>query len=134
MIRREDIARIMDAVRIEEVIGEYMSLKKRGSNLVGLCPFHNEKTPSFSVSPSLNIFKCFGCGKAGNAVYFLMEYEKYSYPEALRFLAKKFNIDIVEEEVDDEYKERKTEEEQAYFIHDFANKWLIKKIMGNSRR
>lgn len=128
MIRREDIARIMDAVRIEEVIGEYMSLKKRGSNLVGLCPFHNEKTPSFSVSPSLNIFKCFGCGKAGNAVYFLMEYEKYSYPEALRFLAKKFNIDIVEEEVDDEYKERKTEEEQAYFIHDFANKWFIKQL------
>ena len=128
MIRREDIARIMDAVRIEEVIGEYMSLKKRGSNLIGLCPFHNEKTPSFSVSPSLNIFKCFGCGKAGNAVYFLMEYEKYSYPEALRFLAKKFNIDIVEEEVDDEYKEKKTEEEQSYFIHDFANKWFIKQL------
>ena len=128
MIRREDILRIMDAVRIEEVIGEYLSLKKRGSNLIGLCPFHNEKTPSFNVSPSLNIFKCFGCGKAGNAVNFLMEYEHYTYPEALRKLAAKFGVDIVEEEVDDDYKEKKTEEDQAYFVHEFAHKWFEKQL------
>ncbi len=128
MIRREDILRIMDAVRIEEVVGEYMSLKKRGSNLIGLCPFHNEKTPSFSVSPSLNIFKCFGCGKAGNAVNFLMEYEHYTYPEALRKLAAKFGVEIVEEEVDDDYKEKKTEEDQSYFVHEFAHKWFEKQL------
>ncbi|MGD9493783.1 MAG: DNA primase [Bacteroidales bacterium] len=128
MIRREDILRIMDAVRIEEVIGEYLSLKKRGSNLIGLCPFHNEKTPSFNVSPSLNIFKCFGCGKAGNAVNFLMEYEHYTYPEALRKLAAKFGVEIVEEEVDDDYKEKKTEEDQAYFVHEFAHKWFEKQL------
>lgn len=128
MIRREDILRIMDAVRIEDVVGEYLSLKKRGSNLIGLCPFHNEKTPSFNVSPSLNIFKCFGCGKAGNAVNFLMEYEHYTYPEALRKLAGKFGVEIVEEEVDDDYKEKKTEEDQAYFVHEFAHKWFEKQL------
>ena len=128
MIRREDILRIMDAVRIEDVVGEYLSLKKRGSNLIGLCPFHNEKTPSFNVSPSLNIFKCFGCGKAGNAVNFLMEYEHYTYPEALRKLAAKFGVEIVEEEVDDDYKEKKTEEDQAYFVHEFAHKWFEKQL------
>ncbi|MPM13522.1 DNA primase [bioreactor metagenome] len=128
MIRREDILRIMDAVRIEEVVGEYVSLKKRGSSLIGLCPFHNEKTPSFNVSPSLNIFKCFGCGKAGNAVNFLMEYEHYTYPEALRKLAAKFGVEIVEEEADDDYKEKKTEEDQSYFVHEFAQKWFDKQL------
>ncbi len=128
MIRREDILRIMDAVRIENVIGEYLQLKKRGSNLIGLCPFHNEKTPSFSVSPSIGIFKCFGCGKAGNAVNFLMEYEHYTYPEALRKLAKQFGVDIVEDEPDADYLEKKSEEEQSYFVHEFAGKWFTKQL------
>ncbi len=128
MIRREDILRIMDAVRIEDVIGEYLSLRKRGSNLIGLCPFHNEKTPSFNVSPSLNIFKCFGCGKAGNAVNFLMEYEHYTYPEALRKLAAKFGVEIVEDEPDADYQEKKSEEEQSYFVHEFAAKWFSKQL------
>lgn len=128
MIRKEDILRIMDAVRIEDVIGEYLTLKKRGSNLIGLCPFHNEKTPSFNVSPSLNIFKCFGCGKAGNAVNFLMEYEHYSYPEALRKLAAKFGVELIEEVQDDEYREKKSEEEQAYVVHEFAAKWFSRQL------
>jgi DNA primase len=118
----------MDAVRIEDVVGEFLQLKKRGSNLIGLCPFHNEKTPSFNVSPSLGIYKCFGCGKAGNSVNFLMEYEHYTYPEALRKLAKQFGVDIVEDEPDADYLEKKSEEEQSYFVHEFAGKWFTNQL------
>ncbi len=94
MITKEDIDKIFDAARIEEVVGDYVALKKRGANLIGLCPFHDEKTPSFYVSPAKGICKCFGCGKGGNEVNFLMEKEAMTYPDALRFLAKKYNIDI----------------------------------------
>lgn len=97
MIKQEDIQTIIENARIEEVVGDYVSLKKRGINLLGLCPFHNEKTPSFTVSPVKGIYKCFGCGKAGNAVNFIMEHEHFSYPEALRHLAKKYNIELDEE-------------------------------------
>ncbi len=97
MISPETIEKIMDTARIEEVIGEFVTLKKRGVNLIGLCPFHNEKTPSFSVSAPKGIFKCFGCGKGGNVVNFLMEHEHYTYPEALRYLAQKYSIEIEEE-------------------------------------
>ena len=99
MIKPETIQRIIDTARIEEVIGDFVSLKKRGSNYLGLCPFHNEKTPSFSVSPAKGIYKCFGCGKAGNSVNFIIEHEHYSYPEALKYIAKKYNIEVEEEEV-----------------------------------
>lgn len=128
MIRKEDIARILDAVRIEEVVGDFVNLKKKGANMFGLCPFHNEKTPSFTVAPAKGIYKCFGCGKAGNSVNFMMEHEHYTYPEALRYLARKYGIDIVEEEADEEYEKKRSEAEQAYFIHDFASKWFIQQL------
>ena len=96
MIKPDDIERIVDACRIEEVVGDFVRLTKRGANYIGLCPFHNEKTPSFIVSPAKGIYKCFGCGKAGDAVNFVMEHEHYSYPEALRYLARKYGIVLVE--------------------------------------
>lgn len=98
MIPKETIDTIYDSVRIEEVVGDFVTLKKRGVNLLGNCPFHDEKTPSFTVSPVKGIFKCFGCGKGGNSINFVMEHEQYSYPEALRYLAKKYNIELIEEE------------------------------------
>ncbi|MFN8310253.1 MAG: DNA primase [Chitinophagales bacterium] len=110
MIPKFTIARIKEEARIDEVVGEFVTLKKRGSSLLGLCPFHNEKTPSFNVSVAKGIYKCFGCGKAGDSVSFLMEAQQMSYVEALRFLAKKYNIEIVEEHVSDE--RRKEEEEK----------------------
>ena len=94
MISKPTIARIQDASRIEEVVSDFLTLKKRGINYIACCPFHNEKTPSFNVNPVRNIFKCFGCGKGGDSVNFVMEHEKLTYPEALRYLAKKYNIEI----------------------------------------
>ena len=92
MIDQETIQRIMDAARIEEVIGDFVSLKKRGANHIGCCPFHNEKTPSFYVSPSKGICKCFSCGKGGNVIHFLMEHEQMSYWDAAKWLARKYGI------------------------------------------
>ena len=97
MIDRVTIDKIFEAARIEEVVGDFVVLKKRGANLLGLCPFHNEKTPSFTVSPAKGIYKCFGCAKAGNAVGFIMEHEQMTYPEALKYLAKKYSIDTSKE-------------------------------------
>ena len=97
MIPQQTIAQIFETARVEEVVGDYVQLKKKGTNLWGLCPFHNEKTPSFSVSPAKGIYKCFGCGKGGNSVNFIMEHEQHTYPEALRYLAKKYSIEIEEE-------------------------------------
>ena len=124
MINKETIDRIMDATHIEEVVGEFVSLKKRGANHIGCCPFHNEKTPSFYVSPSKGIFKCFGCGKSGNAVGFLMEHEHYTYPEALRYLARKYNIPIEEEEMTQEQKERQNERDSLFHVSEFAQKYF----------
>lgn len=124
MINKETIDRIMDATHIEEVIGEFVSLKKRGANHIGCCPFHNEKTPSFYVSPSKGIFKCFGCGKSGNAVGFLMEHEHYTYPEALRYLAQKYNIQIEEEVMTEEQKERQNERDGLFHVSEFAQKYF----------
>ena len=92
MIPRETVERIIDAARIEEVVGDFVTLKKSGSSYQACCPFHNEKTPSFSVSPAKGVYKCFGCGKAGSAVNFVMEHESMYYVEALRYLAKKYHI------------------------------------------
>ena len=97
MIGAETVQRIRDAARIEEVVGEFITLKKRGSAYLACCPFHNEKTPSFHVNPARGIFKCFGCGEVGDSVGFLMKHEHYTYPEALRYLAKKYNIEIEED-------------------------------------
>ncbi len=128
MITSETIDKIMDATRIEEVVGEFVTLKKRGVNLVGLCPFHNEKTPSFNVSAPKGIYKCFGCGKGGNAVNFLMEHEHYSYPEALRYLAKKYSIDIVEERPSAEQQEAMDEKESLFNLSSFAQKYFEEQL------
>ncbi|MEO6903900.1 MAG: CHC2 zinc finger domain-containing protein, partial [Bacteroidia bacterium] len=111
MIHKEDIDRIFEAARVEEVVGDYVTLKKRGVNLIGLCPFHDEKTPSFYVSPIKGIYKCFGCAKGGNAVNFVMEKEQMSYPEALRYLAKKYSIEISEEEQTPEQQQTQNDRE-----------------------
>ena len=124
MIDQETIQRIMDAARIEEVIGQFVSLKKRGANHIGCCPFHNEKTPSFYVSPSKGIFKCFGCGEAGDAVKFLMKHEHFTYPEALRWLADKYHVEIKEEEMSAEEKERQTERDGLFHVSEFAQKYF----------
>lgn len=124
MINKETVQRIIDTARIEEVVGEFVSLKKRGTNHIGCCPFHNEKTPSFYVSPSKGIFKCFGCGKSGNAVGFLMEHEHYTFPEALRYLAQKYNIEIEEERMTEEQKERQTERDGLFHVSEFAQKYF----------
>ena len=110
MINQETIQRILDATHIEEVVGDFVTLRKRGANYIACCPFHDEKTPSFNVNPARGIFKCFGCGKGGDAVRFLMEHDHLSYPDALRYLAKKYNITIEEEEMSDEQKERKIDD------------------------
>ena len=124
MIDQETIQRIMDAAHIEEVIGDFVSLKKRGANHIGCCPFHNEKTPSFYVSPSKGIFKCFGCGEAGDVVKFLMKHEHYTYPEALRWLADKYHIEIKEEKQTEEEKQRQTERDGLFHVSDFAQKYF----------
>ncbi len=115
MISKTTIDRVFDTIRIEEVVGDFVSLKKRGTNWLGLCPFHNEKTPSFNVNPVRNIYKCFGCGKGGNAVNFVMEHEQYSYPEALRYLAQKYDI-AVEETVPDPQEEQIRDEKESLFV------------------
>ena len=124
MIPRETIDRIFAAAHIEDVVGDYVSLKKRGANLIGLCPFHDEKTGSFTVSPSKGIFKCFGCGKAGHAVGFVMEIEQCSYIEAIRQLAKKYHIEIEERELTAEEKQKQDDRESMFIVNDFANKWF----------
>ena len=114
MIDRQTIDRILDAADIVDVVQEFVPLKKRGVNYLGLCPFHNEKTPSFTVSPSKEIFKCFGCGKVGNAVNFIMEHEHLNYPEALKYLAKKYHIEVVEKERTQEEVEKENERERQF--------------------
>jgi len=128
LIPKQTIDEIFDAAIIEDVIGEFVPLKKRGANFLGNCPFHNEKTPSFTVSPAKGIYKCFGCGKAGNAVNFIMEHEHYNYPEALRFLANKYNIEIEEEEQTDEQKVAANERESLYIVSNFAANYFKKQL------
>jgi DNA primase len=120
MIDRSTIERILDAAQIVDVIQEFVPLKKRGVNYLGLCPFHNEKTPSFTVSPSKEIFKCFGCGKVGNAVNFIMEHEHLTYPEALKFLARKYHIEVVEKELTQEEIEKQNERESLLVLTAYA--------------
>jgi DNA primase len=124
MIPRETFDRIFSAARIEDVVGDYVSLKKRGANLIGLCPFHDEKTGSFTVSPSKGIFKCFGCGKAGNPVNFITEIEQCSYGDALRQLAKKYHIEIEERELTAEEQQKQDDRESMFIVNEFANKWF----------
>lgn len=129
MIPKETIDIIFDTTRIEEVVGDFVTLKKRGVNLLGNCPFHNEKTPSFTVSPTKGIYKCFGCGKAGNAVNFIMEHEHSTYPEALRYLARKYNIEIEEEKKTIEEQDQINERESLYIVSTFAQKHFTENLL-----
>lgn len=124
LISKDIINTIIETSRIEEVVADFVNLKKRGANYIGLCPFHNEKTPSFNVSASKGIFKCFGCGKAGDSVKFVMEHEHYTYPEALRYLAKKYNIEVEEHEPTPEYLSEQGEKESLYNISQFAQDYF----------
>lgn len=129
MIDPSTIERILDAANISDVVSEFVTLKKRGVNQLGLCPFHNEKTPSFTVSPAKGIFKCFGCGKGGNSVNFVMELEQLSYPDALRWLAKKFHIEIEEKEESQEEKQLKDERESMMIVSAFAQRYFSRYLL-----
>lgn len=129
MIPRETINKIIETARIEEVVSEFVTLRKRGANLIGVCPFHKEKTPSFNVNPARNIFKCFGCGKAGDSVRFIMEHEHYSFNEAIRYLAKKYGIKIEEREQTPEEIMAQNERERMFNINSFAQKYFSDTMM-----
>ncbi len=124
MINQATIDKIVDAAQIVDVVSEFVTLRKRGVNYIGLCPFHNEKTPSFSVSPSKGLCKCFSCGKGGNAVHFIMEHEQMSYYEALKYLAKKYNIEVKERELTHEEKEAQSMRESMFIINEFAKNYF----------
>lgn len=133
MISQETIQKILDTVRIEEVIGDFVTLKKAGSNYKGLSPFSNEKSPSFMVSPAKQIFKDFSSGKGGSAVTFLMEHEQYTYPEALRFLAKKYNIEIEETAQSAEIIAAREERESLFLVNEFANKYFQNQLWEDAK-
>lgn len=125
MIDQGTIERIFDTAKIEDVVGDFVSLKKRGVNYIGNCPFHNEKTPSFIVSPSKNICKCFGCGKGGNSVRFLMDLEQLTYVDALKYLARKYSIEIVEKEETPEQKNAKNKRESLMVVSSYAQDFFV---------
>ncbi len=131
MISRQDIDRILDASKIEEVVGDFVELKKRGANYTACCPFHNERTPSFHVNPARGIFKCFGCGEGGDSVGFLMKHQHYTYPEALRYLAKKYHIDIKEEELSPEQIKEQNEKDILYHINELACKYYYDNLFNS---
>ena len=130
MIPQETVDRILDAARIDEVVGDFVTLRRRGANLVACCPFHNEKTPSFYVSPSKGIFKCFGCGKAGSAVGFVMEHEHYSYVEALKYLAAKYHIEVKEKEETVEDIAARQRTESLMLVSEFAQKFFVDNLLN----
>lgn len=124
MIDRATVDRIIDAARIVDVVGEFVTLKKSGVNYKGLCPFHDDRNPSFMVSPSKNICHCFVCGKGGTPAGFLMEHEQITYPEALRWLAQKYNIEVVEKEMTNEEREAQSERESMFIVNEWAKNWF----------
>ncbi len=128
MISQRTVQEVLEQARIEEVVGDFLNLRRRGSNLVGLCPFHDEKTPSFNVSPSRNIFKCFGCGRGGDSVKFIMEHERYSFPEAIRYLAAKYNIPVDETVPTEENVLAIQESESLRLINDFAQRFFVQSL------
>ena len=133
MIDRATIDKIMDAANIVDVVSEFVSLRKAGVNYKGLCPFHNEKTPSFVVSPSKGYCHCFSCGKGGNVVGFIMEHEQMTYPEALRWLAKKYNIEIHERELTDDEKKEESERESLFIVNEWAQKYFQENLLNTER-
>lgn len=124
MIDQATIDRILDAAQIVDVVSEFVTLRRRGVNYIGLCPFHNEKTPSFSVSPSKGLCKCFSCGKGGNVVHFIMEHEQLSYYEALKWLANKYHIEVKERELTDEEKQAHSLRESLFVVNQFASEYF----------
>ena len=120
MIKQKSVEEILEVAKVEDVVQDFVSLKRRGVNMIGLCPFHNEKTPSFTVSPAKNIFKCFGCGQAGGPVQFLMEHEGLTFPEALRWLADKYGIKLEETEQNQEEIAARQHKDSLYIINEFA--------------
>jgi len=128
VITQQTIQEILNKIDIHDVVGEFVKLKKRGTNYLGLCPFHNEKSPSFTVSPSKEIYKCFGCGRSGNTISFLMEHEKYSYVEALRWLAQRYNIEVEETATSPEFKQQQQVAESLFILNSFAQKFFTQKL------
>jgi DNA primase len=131
MIAQQTIQQILSRIDIIEIVGSFVKLKKRGVNYLGLCPFHNEKSPSFTVSPVKEIYKCFGCGRSGNTISFLMEHEKYSYAEALRWLAARYNVGIEEKEVSPEVRQQQQVADSLYIINGFAQKFFSDTLFGS---
>ncbi len=130
MITQNTIQQILSRIDIVEIVGSFVKLKKRGTNYIGLCPFHNEKSPSFTVSAAKEIYKCFGCGRSGNSISFLMEQEKYSYVEALRWLAAKYNVEIEETETSPEFKQQQQVSDSLYIINNFAQKFFSDALLN----
>lgn len=128
MITQKSIQEVIETARIEEVVEDFVSLKRAGVNMKGLCPFHNEKTPSFTVSPAKNIFKCFGCGRAGDSVKFVMEHEKFSFPESIRWVAGKYNIELEETKRTDEEEAEKLISDSYYLTNQFAADLYVKNL------
>jgi DNA primase len=128
MIDQATVQRILDTAEITEVVGEFVTLKRRGTNMLGLCPFHNEKTPSFNVSPAKGIYKCFGCGKGGSAVNFIMEHEHLSFVESLRWLAKKYHIEVQEKEERPEDIQERNDHESQIIVSEFAQKYFAAQL------
>ena len=131
MISQNTIQQILSRIDIIDIIGSFIKLKKRGTSYLGLCPFHNEKSPSFTVSPAKEIYKCFGCGRSGNSIGFLMEHEKYSYVEALRWLAQKYNVDVEETETTPEQKLQQLSADSLFIINGFAQKFFSDYLFNN---
>ena len=133
MISKTTIDAVFETARVEEVIGDFVQLKKSGSNFKGLSPFSDERTPSFMVSPVKQIWKDFSSGKGGNAVAFLMEHEHFTYPEAIKYLAKKYNIEVEETEQTDEQKEQANERESMYVVSEFAKDYFHKTLINSEQ-
>ena len=131
MLDRSTIEQIMDTAKVEEVVGDFVALRKRGVNMIGICPFHNEKTPSFTVSPAKNLWKCFGCGKGGKPVHFIMEHEQLNYYDALRWLAKKYNIEVHERELSDEEKEHQSQRESIFVINQYTQQFFTDTLFNS---
>ena len=128
MIDRATVERIMDAAQIVDVVSDFVTLRRAGVNYKGLCPFHDDRTPSFVVSPAKGLCKCFACGKGGNAVHFIMEHEQLSYPDALRYLARKYHIEIQERELTDQEKLAQSERESMFVVNEWARDYFEQQL------
>lgn len=129
MIPQETVDRILDLAQIEDVVGDFVTLKRAGATYKACCPFHNEKTPSFVVSPSKGIYKCFGCGKSGTAVGFVMEHESMTYVEALKYLARKYHVEVIEAEETAEEIAKRQRSESLLLVSEFAGKFFQDSLM-----